>query len=134
VWVLNKGIPFSDRFNGEPYNFPTGEPQEIPPEAAKLFFGWGEDAKDRALRRLGWAKTAADVGAAIERLNQFSFHLERPGHSAAPVGETPPAVTSLPAGGSDPQPVEAEPEVVIRTRPTQVNILNKLAGAHLAAG
>ncbi len=101
LWVVNRGHEvFRDRFDGEDYIFEPGEPLEIPAAAAKLIFGWGEENKGRCLQRLGWARTNLDLEAGLKRLNQFTFHTERPplapvgGKAAAGTDEEPAAVGS----------------------------------------
>ena len=88
VWVVNgTDQEVTDRYDGEQYVFATGRPIEIPDNAAKLIFGWGEDSKYRALQRLGLARTNLDLEAGLARLAKFTFHREdptRPPH--APVG------------------------------------------------
>jgi hypothetical protein len=75
VWVVNNGTDaFRDRYDGQDFEIAPGAYIEMPPEAAKLSFGWGEEDKSRALRRLGWAATVNDNPRAIERLNAFTFH------------------------------------------------------------
>lgn len=70
----NSGQTFKDRFDGEDFEIKPGSYIDMPPEAAKLVFGVGEDDRRRVIQRLGWAGTENDMVAALERLNKFSFH------------------------------------------------------------
>lgn len=79
VWVVNNsGKPHGDRFDSVDYEFAPNEPVELPVEAAQLLFGYGKEDKADTIRRLGWALTASELPAAKERLQHFSFHVERP--------------------------------------------------------
>lgn len=108
VYVVNNGkTPFKDRFDGEDIVFPPGEAVDITIPAATLIFGFGEESKDRAIRRLGWAPTSNDMPAALERLGSFQFHMERPvrfhmeppGLQPAPQGDEAPSIPALAGSG-----------------------------------
>src|SRR5215831_3811607 len=62
------------RYDGESFTIEPGEYLEMPPECARLCFGWGEADKHRVIRRNGWAKTEGDMPAALALLDTFSFH------------------------------------------------------------
>src|ERR1700752_1873572 len=84
VYVTNNGEqPFRDRYDGEDFVIHPGETLDMPAPCARLVFGFGEKDKGRAIRRLGWAKTASDMNDALARLRTFSF------------GMSPPPVTAL---------------------------------------
>lgn len=70
----NSGETFRDRFDGEDFEIKPGAYIDMPPEAAKLVFGVGEDDHRRVIQRLGWARTENDMVTALERLGKFSFH------------------------------------------------------------
>lgn len=89
IFVRNNGEePFSDRFDGEDFTIEPGHAIEMTIECAKLVFGFGEDDKARAIRRLGYAPTSAEMPAALKRLYAFSFHMDQAeaekGRSSAP--------------------------------------------------
>lgn len=93
IWVRNNGSgTHRDRFDGEDFEIRPGDCLEMPPEAATLCFGVGDEDKTRVIRRLGWARTQNDFQTALDRLNQFSFHgseedarAEDKPHTPAPV-------------------------------------------------
>jgi hypothetical protein len=70
----NSDQTFTDKFDGEPFEIKPGHYIDMPPEAAKLCFGVGEEDRRRVIQRLGWARTENDMQSALERLNKFSFH------------------------------------------------------------
>lgn len=138
VYILNKtNEEFRDRFDGEDYVFPPNEYVQVPIEAAKLIFGFGEEDKLRAIRRLGWAVTTTELEKAKARLKGFQFHLEPPhyGHQPAPVGASnpPSGVVSdsggdNPEGGGDTGTGDAD-TAVPTSNGTPKNLINKLAAA-----
>ena len=147
VYVVNNGkTPFKDRFDGEDIVFPPGEAVDITIPAATLIFGFGEESKDRAIRRLGWAPTSNDMPAALERLGSFQFHMEPPGLQPAPQGDEAPSAPALPVSGgrsasqgagNDGEDAEDDgPGDEIPPAPHQPsrNLLAKLAGAGTLAG
>lgn len=95
MWVRNNGREaFSDQFDGERFTIAPGAAEEMTVDCAKLVFGFGEDDKRRAIRRLGWAPTENDMPKALAKLNAFSFHMEPPSDPYAPVSDTEPAARS----------------------------------------
>lgn len=88
VFVRNNGAePFVDRFDGEDFTIEPGSAIEMEADCAKLIFGFGEADKSRAIKRLGWAPTHSDMKCAVAKLNAFSFHMEQPSDSSAPVSD-----------------------------------------------
>jgi len=89
VFVTNKGIPATGRCNGVEYTFETNKELEIPLEAAKHIFGYGDDDKEPYFVRLGWMKMNTDLPRAKERLAEFVFASEPANkvHLSAPVVE-----------------------------------------------
>ena len=61
------------RFAGDDYEFPPGETVDIHLAAAQHIFGFGDDDKMRALTRLGWLQTSADLKPAMARLALVTF-------------------------------------------------------------
>src|SRR5882762_5946574 len=70
----NSDQTFADKFDGESFEIKPGQYIDMPPEAAKLVFGVGEEDRRRVIQRLGWARTENETDRALERLNKFSFH------------------------------------------------------------
>ena len=89
VFVTNKGIPASGRFEGVEYTFETNKEIEISLEAAKHIFGYGDDNKEPYFVRLGWMKMNTDLPRALQRMAEFSFSTEpaKKVHLSAPVVE-----------------------------------------------
>lgn len=55
VFVTNRNkFHHADRFDGEDYDFPPGERQQVPVEAAVHMLGFGLADKSDVLTRLGW--------------------------------------------------------------------------------
>ena len=67
----------------------TNKEVEIPLEAAKHIFGYGDDNKEPYFVRLGWMKMNTDLPRAKERLGEFVFSSEpaKKVHLSAPVVE-----------------------------------------------
>lgn len=61
------------RFNGEDYEFKPSEQVDIHIAAAQHIFAFGEEDKSRALSRLGWIRSSADIKAAMARLALIKF-------------------------------------------------------------
>jgi len=146
VFVRNNGgDPFSDRYDGEDFTIEPGKAVEMEADCAKLVFGFGEEDKSRAIQRLGWAPTSADMKTALARLNAFSFHLSDPSDepvtvqsasSSAPAGDAGGAgesVAEIPAPNDrSPAPIGAHgrkesDEVVVRQDATPRKSVNALA-------
>jgi hypothetical protein len=89
IFVTNRGIPASGKFEGRIYDFPTGVEMEISEKAAKHIFGYGDDNKEPYFVRLGWMKMNTDLPRAKERLADFTFSSESrmTVHLSAPVVE-----------------------------------------------
>ena len=64
---------FKARFHGEEYEFRPGQAINLPIDACRHIFAFGEDDKSRALHRLGWLTLTNDMEAAMEKLNAVSF-------------------------------------------------------------
>ena len=74
LYVINKSdTPHYDRWNGQDYIFEPKVPVELPIDAARLFFGYGELDKREALVRQGWIKSANDYTDAVRKLEAFAF-------------------------------------------------------------
>ena len=89
VFVTNKGVPTSGKFEGVEYVFDTNQEVELTLEAAKHIFGYGEDNKEPYFVRLGWMKMNTDLPRAKQRLEEFVFSTEpaKKVHLSAPVVE-----------------------------------------------
>lgn len=89
IFVTNKGMPISSRFEGKDYVFETDKEMEISEDAAKHIFGYGVDNKEPYFVRLGWMKMNTDLPRALERMADVSFSLEpaKKVHLSAPVVE-----------------------------------------------
>jgi hypothetical protein len=74
VRVTNEtGELITGRFASDDYEFPPGEATDIHLAAAAHMFGFGEEDKSRALARLGWVHSSADIRPAMERLGHIKF-------------------------------------------------------------
>lgn len=72
IFVTNKNDFYhEDKFNGQTFQFPSGEKVLVPVEAARLFFGFGMPDKTEALVRQGWANQPNDAG--VFTLAKFVF-------------------------------------------------------------
>jgi hypothetical protein len=89
IFVTNKGIPATGRYDGVEYTFDTNKEVELSLEAAKHIFGYGDDNKEPYFVRLGWMKMNTDLPRAQQRLAEFSFSSEsaKKVHLSAPVVE-----------------------------------------------
>ena len=89
IFVTNKGVVTSGRFENVEYVFETNKEIELPLEAAKHIFGYGDDNKEPYFVRLGWLKINTDLPRAKERLADFVFSSEpaKKVHLSAPVVE-----------------------------------------------
>jgi hypothetical protein len=89
IFVTNKGIPASGKFEGVEYHFNTNQEVELSERAAKHIFGYGDDNKEPYFVRLGWMKINTDLPRAKERLAEFVFTSEsrKTVHLSAPVVE-----------------------------------------------
>lgn len=92
VQVVNRSDEeLEDGFAGVRYRFPVGEPVEIPVEAARHIFGYGEEDREPFLVRLGWIETRNDLPKGLKRLNKFEITEPNPTHNALS-----PVVTRVP--------------------------------------
>lgn len=126
----NSPESFKDRFDGEDFTILPGEYIEMPPEAAKLCFGWGEEDKSRAIRRLGWAETVNDLPEAARRLGLFSFHSSE--EEAQRTGQAPARLEANAAPGSSTaeHAVESGAASDLSSRPVGgIDVLGKLGRA-----
>ena len=73
VVVNTSDAAFSDRFNGQDYEFPVGKKVLLPDEAAHHIFGLGESDKTATFARLGWIRTSGEYESAMQRLGKFQF-------------------------------------------------------------
>ncbi len=130
VWVRNNGSEtFKNRFDGEDFEIEPGRSEEMTIECAALVFGYGEEDKTRAVRRLGLAFTRDEMTEALKKLDEFSFHMTEKearehNHSKTPL--------STPGEGGK---VKGKaPWVTSQGAETsgQVNLMDKIAGT--AAG
>ena len=89
IFVTNKGVPATGRYENVEYVFETNKELEIPLAAAKHIFGYGDDDKTQYFVRLGWMKMNTDLPRAKERLAEFVFSSEpsKKVHLSAPVVE-----------------------------------------------
>ena len=89
IFVTNRGIPFTGRFENVEYTFDTNKETEISEDAAKHIFGYGVDNKEPYFVRLGWMKMNIDLPRAKERMSQIVFASEpsKKVHLSAPVVE-----------------------------------------------
>lgn len=161
VFVRNNGdTPFNDRYDGEDFIIEPGRAVEMEADCAKLVFGFGEKDKSRAIRRLGWAPTSADVAGAMKLLYTFSFYstkeeldaaigaekasLTAPasGVNAAGEGSPPPAAVGQAVEGSRvignkadaADDVRVEPAKRERDEPRPRNAMANIAAVANAAG
>ncbi len=114
LWITNmNGEDHADRFDGEDYYFPRGEPVEVPVEGASLMFGYGEENKTSTLMRAGKAPTANDLKSGLVWLANFAFNNAKPTEQGAPLLQSPEAVVGdsaasgvehKPAKGAKPVP------------------------------
>jgi len=79
LYVCNNGDKdFSDRYDGEDFSFKVGETIQIPFEAARHIFGYGEADKSRALRRQGVYTHSTDAEKGQKWIDQFVFEMVQP--------------------------------------------------------
>lgn len=130
----NSADDFHSRYNGEDFTIAAdGGIEEMLVETAELCLGFGQEDKTRCLRRLGWAFTQDDMGEALDRLGQFSFHMTEkealgfePTASSAPGGDETAAALKGAAAGVARKGQNAH-------RPN-ASVLAKLANAQAQAG
>jgi hypothetical protein len=64
---------FEDGYAGIRYAFVPGKTVEIPVEAARHIFGYGDADKEPYLARLGWIRTKNDLPEGVKLLNLFEI-------------------------------------------------------------
>lgn len=124
LWVTNRNEnPHSDRFDGEDFFFPYGEPVEVPIEGADLMFGYGQADKTSTLMRSGMAPTAKDLKNGLLWLANFTFSNAKPTEHQLALMLQGPAATDIPpeAAGTENAPQDnatppAKPDKTIRPR------------------
>ena len=89
IFVTNRGVPFTGRFENVEYHFHTNQEIELSEDAAKHIFGYGVDNKEPYFVRLGWMKMNTDLDRAKERMQEIMFSNEpaKKVHLSAPVVE-----------------------------------------------
>lgn len=130
VFVRNNGsLPFSDRYDGEDFTIEPGQALEMEATCAKLVFGFGEEDKTRAIRRLGWAASTAELPLALERLYSFSFHMTEAETGQTAAVDTARKKTEAPTATAAAHVDDDEPVVRQTPQPAraQVNALDKLS-------
>jgi hypothetical protein len=106
VYVTNRSDKeHEDGFAGVRYTFPPGESVQVPEEAARHIFGYGEEDKEPHLARLGWIRLKTELPEGLKRLEQFQITVDLPKehHSLSPVV----AQVPLPARRGGGKPVQA---------------------------
>jgi hypothetical protein len=84
------------------YEFPVGKTVEIPEDAARHLFGYGEEDKEPYLVRLGLIQTKKDIPDGIRILSKFLISLDPPkrNQSLSPLVEKVPLPGNARAGGN----------------------------------
>jgi len=65
-------------FSYKRYVLPVGETVEIPMDAARHVFGYGDNNKEPYLARLGFIRLHSELDEALERLSQFEISDQPP--------------------------------------------------------
>ena len=102
VYVTNKNFkPLVVDYGGKDVTFPTNETVEIPLEAARHIFGYGNDKKEPYLAALGLCLTSNEIPDGLKRLANFVIVEEAPqqDHFLSPVVEQVPLPVAKRAGG-----------------------------------
>lgn len=105
------------RYAGVDFEFPVGVAVEIPSDAARHIFGFGESDKTAALGRLGWMIFSGDGDAAMERLALVKF--------GAPDAGAPQVSNDGPLVNADGNSGEAVSSDAAPPRATKTQRLNK---------
>jgi hypothetical protein len=72
--VLNRNdFALKGRFDGRDYTFPPGRALEIPEEAVRHIFGFGQDNRTGAYNRLGILKPGRTLAEAQEVIDRMQF-------------------------------------------------------------
>jgi hypothetical protein len=64
---------FRARYVGIDYDFRQNEAVNLPIDAARHIFGFGEDDKTASLHRLGWLTHTEGLEEALEKLSKIEF-------------------------------------------------------------
>ena len=98
--TLENTIKFDYAF--KPYEFPSNQTVEIPEDAARHIFGFGDEDKEPYLVRLGMIKTRLDIPDGVKTLSKIQITSEPPkkNHSLSPVVEKVPLPVNKQAGGN----------------------------------
>lgn len=98
--TLDNPIRFDYAF--KPYEFPVNQTVEIPEDAARHIFGYGDEDKEPYLVRLGLIKTKNDIPDGVRILSKVLITLDPPkkNHSLSPVVEKVPLPVNKQAGGN----------------------------------
>jgi hypothetical protein len=71
--INNNAKAVVGRWNGKDYKFEPGKPLDVPEIVANHVFGFGQDDKQQALNRLGWARSSDEFEAGMELLANVVF-------------------------------------------------------------
>lgn len=98
----NSDMKLLDGYAGVRYEFKPGTTVEIPDEAARHIFGYGDDNKVPYLARLGWMVTNNDLDSGMERLSHWELTTEPPkkNQSLSPLVEKVPLPSKQGAKGN----------------------------------
>jgi hypothetical protein len=136
IWVRNNGtVAFEGRYDSEDFTIAPGEAVEMLVECAVLWFGFGEESKERVLRKLGWAHTHQASLEGEKRLSQFSFHTHEPDPKSKRREARAQARSAAPAGDGQTSGDDAQadsPEEAPESETGGVNLVEKLARAAAA--
>jgi hypothetical protein len=136
VFVRNNSTEiFEGRFDSEDFAIAPGEAVEMLVDCAVLWFGFGEESKERVLRKLGWAHTHHASIEGEKKLAQFSFHTHEPDKKSKRREAHALARSAAPAGDGQPSGDDAQaetPEEAPEPDVGGVNVLEKLARAAAA--
>lgn len=130
VRVVNHNpFKFVGRFAGRDYVFVPEKPVDLSEEAVNHIFDIDKDDKSRAILRLGWAATGADMETAMEKLAKISFDdppemMEVPAQPKKPRGpkRTGTAAPAVNASGSEGDAEIGEPPPLIKAPPNGLRI------------
>lgn len=74
VRVTNRtGKKIVGRYDGEDYEFPHGDPVDVPEAVATHVFGFGVPDKGAVLARLGWASSSDRIDEGLQKLAAIRF-------------------------------------------------------------
>ena len=100
----NTNIELSDGFSGIPYLFVPGTTTEIPADAARHIFGYGDPDKVPYLVRLGWIKSMNDKSQGLEIFEKWELSDQAPkkNQPVSPLVERVPLTSVKRTGGKIP--------------------------------